>query len=302
MAISALVVPLLCIIFCFTAMPSKPSKHASMRVLRRPAAAGAFVCSKKPGAAISSWTGLRGPLRKPSAAATALASASVGATPGPVPSCNFTKQLFENSRVRVSDFRLLPGASVIHHSIFPTLRWQVDAGTHNLQVDCEAETSGEVPDKQVFFVPEACTWRLCNIGESVYRQILFEIKQPPKHTEAEIRALLDSALYSTDVGTTLLFENHLCRVWDFYLEPGEGDPSTNVHHHVMDYVFVYVAHGRLLGYHHDGRPGAFDSVNDDNDVVWFDIPDSAASNPRYAHGGKNGYDDMPMREYLVELK
>lgn len=92
-----------------------------------------------------------------------------------------------------------------------------------------------------------------------------------------------------------------CRVWDFYLEPGGGDPLSP-HHHVLDYAFVYVAKGRLLGSHHDGRPGLFDSVNEDGDVTWFDIPEGAGQDPTHAHGGKNGYDDLPMREYLVELK
>ena len=114
--------------------------------------------------------------------------------------------------------------------------------------------------------------------------------------------LLSRALYSTDVGTSLLLENEYVRVWDFYLPPGAGDPTTNAHHHVLDYVFVYVAAGRLLGYHPDGSPGLFDSINEDNDVSWFDIPESAPADARYAHAGKNGYDDRPMREYLVELK
>ena len=137
---------------------------------------------------------------------------------------------------------------------------------------------------------------------SEFRQIWFEIKQRhPRRTEEETRTLLDNAIYSTNVGTNLLLENKYCRVWDFYYEPGGGDPTV-VHHHVLDYVFVYVAKGRLLGYSYDGRPGLFDSINDDGDVSWFDIPDGAGQDPNYAHGGKNGYDDLPMREYLVELK
>ena len=60
--------------------------------------------------------------------------------------------------------------------------------------------------------------------------------------------------------------------------------------------------GRLLGSHADGTLGLFDSVNEDNDVTWFDIPEGAADDAAFAHGGVNGYDDRPMREYLVELK
>ena len=87
----------------------------------------------------------------------------------------------------------------------------------------------------------------------------------------------------------------------YSLAPNEGDPLLP-HHHVLDYVFVYVAAGRLLGYTHDGKPGLFDSINEDGDVTWNDIPDGAELDPTFAHGGKNGYEDKPMREYLVELK
>ena len=47
----------------------------------------------------------------------------------------------------------------------------------------------------------------------------------------------------------------------------------------------------------------FDSVSRDNDVTWNYIPENAIDDPiTYSHGGKNGFDDKPMREYLVELK
>jgi len=205
--------------------------------------------------------------------------------------------LFENERVRVSDFRLAPEASGEADHVFPTVRWQVGVGSHDLGSGLEL-----VQDRQVFFVEAGQRWQLRNAGPDVYRQVLFEIKQPPKYTAEQVKERLARARYSTDVGTALLFDNHLCRVWDFYLEPGEGNPLENTHHHVLDYCFVYVAPGRLLGYHHDGRPGLFDSVNEDNDVTWFDIAESAPDDPTFAHGGKNGYDDRPMREYLVELK
>eukprot|EP00927_Polykrikos_kofoidii_P017921 TRINITY_DN1821_c0_g1_i1.p1 TRINITY_DN1821_c0_g1~~TRINITY_DN1821_c0_g1_i1.p1 ORF type:complete len:295 (+),score=61.27 TRINITY_DN1821_c0_g1_i1:73-885(+) len=220
--------------------------------------------------------------------------------------------LFENDRVRVSDLRLPPGCIATCTARYPTIRWQVDAGKHALVVQGEdgAETEQtevveDVADKQVFFVEAGLAWRLKNICSGTYRQILFEIKQPPKYSEEKVRELLAKALYSPNVGTGLLFENRLCRVWDFFLQPGEGGPITDspeyTHHHVMDYVFVYVAKGRLLGYDVEGQP-LFDSKMDDGDVIWTDIPESAAEDPAYAHGGKNGFDDKVMREYLVELK
>jgi hypothetical protein len=186
-----------------------------------------------------------------------------------------------------------------------TIRWQVEDGLHMLQsdgADGQQPTTTDAKDRSVLWFNPGEPFRCRNAhASSQYRQICWEIKQPPKYTEDRVRALLDAAIYSTDVGTELLFENEFCRVWDFFLAPGEGDWS-QPHHHVLDYAFVYVAPGRLLGSHHDGTPGLFDSINDDNDVTWFDIPEGAATDPGYAHGGKNGYDDRPMREYLVELK
>lgn len=166
-----------------------------------------------------------------------------------------------------------------------------------------ATTATVIPDKTVVFDNPQTVCEIENGGDSdsEFRQIWFEIKQEPRRNEEETRKLLESAIYSTDVGTELLFENRYGRVWDFYYEPGGGDPSVP-HHHVLDYVFVYVAKGRLLGYTHDGEPGLFDSVNKDGDVTWFDLPDGAEKDPNCAHGGKNGYPDLPMREYLVELK
>lgn len=207
------------------------------------------------------------------------------------------KLLFENDRVRVRDLQLSPGDSIQTTLPFPTVRWQVNEGWHQEQNGQQVK----VEDKKVVFDEAGAECTIVNVGDVAYRQVWFEIKKEPRRTEEEVQKILDSAVYTTDVGTTLLLNNRWCRVWDFYLEPGEGDPMAP-HHHVLDYVFVYVAKGRLLGYSHDGKPGLFDSVNEDGDVTWFDIPQGAEMDVSYAHGGKNGYDDLPMREYLVELK
>jgi hypothetical protein len=220
--------------------------------------------------------------------------------------------LFENSRVRVSDLRLAKGDSIRHTLEYPTVRWQVDEGIQLItdqwsnpvvsEVDaCEEPITKIIPDKTVIFDNPKTECHIENGGNSLFRQVWFEIFQEPRRSEEETRRILSSAIYTTDVGTELLFENRYCRVWDFYLEPDAGDPS-KPHHHVLDYVFVYVAKGRLLGYTHDGRPGLFDSMNEDGDVTWFDLPDGAEKDPHRAHGGKNGYREIPMREYLVELK
>ena len=47
---------------------------------------------------------------------------------------------------------------------------------------------------------------------------------------------------SKDVGTELLFENDIVRVWSMALEPGESSPY---HQHENDYVFVYTTPSRI---------------------------------------------------------
>jgi hypothetical protein len=47
---------------------------------------------------------------------------------------------------------------------------------------------------------------------------------------------------STNIGTTLLFENDRVRVWEMALEPGE---ACELHTHVHDYLFVYTGESEL---------------------------------------------------------
>ena len=42
---------------------------------------------------------------------------------------------------------------------------------------------------------------------------------------------------SQTVGTTVLFENDVVRVWDFQLAPGQ---DSELHRHLTDYFFVYI--------------------------------------------------------------
>ncbi len=46
----------------------------------------------------------------------------------------------------------------------------------------------------------------------------------------------------TDVGTELLFENDVVRVWSMRLAPGEDSPY---HVHTRDYLFVYTTASRI---------------------------------------------------------
>lgn len=223
--------------------------------------------------------------------------------------------LFSNQRIKVSDFRLQPAQSTSVTHKYPTIRWQVSyngTSEHNVKItmsnDKKADTlSGCADDRTVYYVNAGTTWGITNTSQEVeYRQIIFEIlSDKPNYSQDEIDEMFADAMYSTDVGTKLVFENELCRCWDFYLDPSEGGGKDTVHHHCLDYIFINIAPSRLLGLHPETlslEDLLFDSVSEDNQVTWNSIPKEATKNIAYAHGGKNGYDDKPMREYLVELK
>jgi hypothetical protein len=55
---------------------------------------------------------------------------------------------------------------------------------------------------------------------------------------------------TTEVGTTLLFENERLRVWELLLEPGETCPP---HRHLHDHVIVY-AEPATMRAEFEGRP------------------------------------------------
>ena len=111
--------------------------------------------------------------------------------------------LFENERVRVSNFILPSGHKVLCEHPFNTIRWQVGTALHQK----DNEDPKESYDKEVHFVDAGTTFHLANRCSIDSRQIIFEIKQPPKYTETEVSELLSRAMYPTNVGTKLLFEN-----------------------------------------------------------------------------------------------
>merc|ERR1712232_672873 len=101
---------------------------------------------------------------------------------------------------------------------------------------------------------------------------------------------------------------------DFKLAPGE-DRGHDVHQHTLDNAFVWLEKSRLIGYKPD-EPNVkgcsvsqcFDVKVEENTVVWLPIKnggfdkDGSVIAGKEAHGGKNGYSDSWMREYLIELK
>jgi hypothetical protein len=228
-----------------------------------------------------------------------------GSDPLEVDPATCSRELFRNKRLAVADFVLPAGhtCTIVHPKT--TVRMQAGAGQHALTFDGK-DADTHVRDKQVFFVEAGERWRLANLGDGGYRQIVFEFQEPgPKHTEAEIEAMLKAAVYPTTVGTALLLDNPWCRVWDFSLAPGEENET---HQHVMDYAFLYVGKGhthKLIGLHPDGTV-AFEDEAEEGHVQWNTIPNGGflpdgTVDKRARHGGRNG-NEFPFTEYLVELK
>ena len=103
--------------------------------------------------------------------------------------------------------------------------------------------------------------------------------------------MADESTISSEVGTTLLFENDRVRVWDLRLEPGE---STGMHRHVHDYLYVVVGDGKLQGVSADGEQGE-PTARKDGEVVFNQVDTEAV------HAAINA-GDGPWRNIIVELK
>ena len=71
------------------------------------------------------------------------------------------------------------------------------------------------PDRHVAFTTERGVWQARNTaadGQNSRKVVLEFLEERPRHTQAEVDALLARAVYSTDVGTALLMENERCRI------------------------------------------------------------------------------------------
>ncbi len=95
----------------------------------------------------------------------------------------------------------------------------------------------------------------------------------------------------TDIGTELLFENDVVRVWSMTLEPGQSMPY---HAHRLDYLYVYVTPSRIAFME---TPGQVKETRDYGDgyVNYISVGDGTA------HEIRNDA-DIPHRQILVEFK
>jgi beta-alanine degradation protein BauB len=94
-----------------------------------------------------------------------------------------------------------------------------------------------------------------------------------------------------DIGTELLFENEVVRVWSMTLAPGQSMPY---HIHLLDYVYVYVTPSRITFMQ---RPGEVRWTRDYEDgyVNYVSVGDGIA------HQIRNDA-NIPHRQILVEFK
>eukprot|EP00965_Chrysotila_dentata_P232815 6199213-Pleurochrysis_carterae.AAC.1 len=100
----------------------------------------------------------------------------------------------------------------------------------------------------------------------------------PKYTEEQVQKLLDAAVWPTEVGSALLLENHLCRLWDF--RSSLGMHCEDIHQHCLDNAFVVLGPSRLNLYSVDasGKPIFERQVElHDRQVVWTEIKNGGFS-------------------------
>src|ERR1700730_19236214 len=64
---------------------------------------------------------------------------------------------------------------------------------------------------------------------------------------------------AAEVGTELLFENEVMRIWSMELAPGEESPY---HLHTLDYVIVYVTPSVITRMEKPGHPGTTEEFAD----------------------------------------
>ena len=69
----------------------------------------------------------------------------------------------------------------------------------------------------------------------------------------------ENRIVSSQVGTTLLFENERVRIWDLRLAPGE---STGLHRHTTDYLYVVIGGGTLQGIDANGNKKPVEEMAD----------------------------------------
>ena len=240
-----------------------------------------------------------------------------------------TVKLYEDERIRVWDMCVPPGADTsFHRHVHDYVHVQVQApGTpglctvENVDVATGAVTaSGEVSEVGA----KACAFRAASEdnpavhrlsnppgAEANYRQILIEFLEPePRHSQEEVEECLSNAALTTEVGTGLLFQNHRCRIHEFFLPPHSGQ-DLPYHHHTLPYFFVNVCGGPnapgvgfhgLAGFTDRTETDTFQLWSQDRDMSFQNVPFGGFVDGEAVHVDKVWNDsDQPYQSFIVEL-
>ncbi len=103
---------------------------------------------------------------------------------------------------------------------------------------------------------------------------------------------MSDAAPSTNVGTEVLFENEVVRVWRMFLPPGA---SSEVHVHLHDHVFVYANPSRMQA-RVVGEPTPIAQASDEGFVYYREVGDTGLEPHQLTNVG-----DTDSTHYIVEL-
>jgi len=211
-----------------------------------------------------------------------------------------TRVLFENDRVRVWEQRLEPGESLAGHvHRLPYFYVVLTGGSIQLGEGLWRSRPDEIDFYPIESGHEQSDPRLENVGETVHRSIVVELKPEPPGGYDRSRITTGAAPGgrtppSDSVGTALMFKNDRVRVWDLALAPGQ---ELAKHIHRVDNFYVVVSGGLIRFENPDDASDYRDVQFADDQVTWVNVPPEGKIDNRLTNVGTK-----PHRNYVVELK
>ena len=121
--------------------------------------------------------------------------------------------IHENPRLRILDCRTQSGCTASTILSFPTVRWRV--------------LDASEPTPPPAFYPAGTEVSTTNSGEQERRDLVFEILQEPRYSDADVRRLMTAACWPTAPGQVLMLENSLVKMWDFRSSLGMDRQDTD---------------------------------------------------------------------------
>jgi predicted metal-dependent enzyme (double-stranded beta helix superfamily) len=161
----------------------------------------------------------------------------------------------ENELARVWDIRLEPGEVLTFHMHYhPYLMVALSANNTNAEIESifgDKRFGHDQPGRLLFFNQPAPIHQLTNASDNINLSRLIELKtmgwnalgeiwqqdppQPSADDPTGLKLARERGIELGEVGTSLLMENDVLRVWEVMLQPGETIPF---HHHKHPYVVV----------------------------------------------------------------